>query len=76
MSYYKGNLIPSGGTEEKCCKTCCEMDRQKNKDHGYCVHEGVVGSDDICPLHLKGDWKNRIKLRLQRRKILNKQKGE
>ena len=52
------------------------MDRQKNKDHGYCVHEGVVRLNDICPLYLKGDWKNRIELREQRRKTLNQPKGE
>ena len=76
MRYHKGNIIHSGGTEEKRCETCCEMDRQKNKDHGYCLHEGVVRLNDICPLYLKGDWKNRIELREQRRKTLNQPKGE
>lgn len=68
MSNYHGkNLIPSGGTTEKCCKTCCEMDRYKNRDKGYCVHEGSVKSNDVCPLYLAGDWNNRVELRKRRK---------
>lgn len=66
MPYEKGNLIHNGGTADKCCKTCCEMDKMKNSEHGYCVYEGVVKTNDICPLHLAGGWEHRIELRKQR----------
>ena len=63
MPYNKGNLIKGGGTVDKCCKTCCELDSVKSGRGGYCVHEGAVDNDDICPLYLAGDWNNRFELR-------------
>ena len=72
MPYYKGNLIPSAGTGEICCRNCFELDAAKKKNGGYCVHEGAVKNNDICPLFMKGDWSHRIQLRERKKTLIHK----
>lgn len=58
--------------EEKKCASCCEADVPKRQAYGYCVWKGVICvNDTACEHYIRGDWKDRTRLRAQSKKSGN-----
>lgn len=55
--------------EEKKCVSCCEADVPKHQVHGYCARKGIICVNDAaCEHYIRGEWKDRIRLRAQSEK--------